>query len=286
MDGISLRDERSDDTFAPAAPGGGASDLWWARLRREADVVAAGEPVLASLVLSTVLAQHSLEEALAQRLSARLGGPLPADLTRIVLLDALRESEALRRALRLDLAAVIDRDAATGTALDALLHFKGFHAVQAHRIAHHLWGRGRGDLALYLANRTDEVFQVDIHPRVAVGSGLFIDHATGISIGSTAEIGDNVSMLQGVILGAADHDGEDVRDGRRHPRIGHGVLIGAGAKLLGPIEIGACSRVGAGSVVTQSVPRNTTVAGVPARVLGYAGCAEPSRAMDQTLDGV
>lgn len=284
MDGETLRNRTPE--AAPARPGRvaanatEASDLWWQRLRREADVAVRREPILAPLVLSTILNQPSLEAALAQRLASRLSGSLPQDLTRQIVLEALNGSEPLRRALRLDLAAVIDRDPASEAALDAILHFKGFHATQAHRVAHHLWGAGRRDLALYLANRTEEVLQVDIHPRVPMGGGLFIDHATGVSIGATAEIGDNVSLLQGVVLGDAEGDESE---GRRHPRIGHGVLIGAGAKILGPIDVGNCSRIGAGSVVTRSVPRNTTVAGVPARVLGTAGCREPSRAMDQIV---
>ncbi|WP_182086436.1 serine O-acetyltransferase EpsC [Aureimonas sp. ME7] len=264
---------------AVGIPTPATADFWWARLRREAEGVAAREPVLAALVQSTVLDQSSLEDALSHRLASRIAGVLPADALRAVLREAFGV-EALRRALRFDLAALIDRDPASDAALDAVLYFKGFHALEAHRVAHHLWRTERRDLALYLSDRVAEVFQVEIHPAVPIGSGTFIDHATGISIGASAEIGDNVSMLQGVVLGEAE---EPVPGGRRHPRVGHGVLIGAGAKLLGPIEIGHCSRIGAGSVVTRSVPPNTTVAGVPARIVGHAGCAEPSRAMDQMV---
>ncbi|ALN72481.1 serine O-acetyltransferase EpsC [Aureimonas sp. AU20] len=259
-----------------------ATDFWWARLRREAEAVLGKEPALASLVLSTILGQSSLEGALMQRLASRIAGTLPIDLLRVIFLETAEESAEIGRALRLDLAALVDRDPATASALDALLYFKGFHAVQTHRIAHRLWLKGRRDLALYLADRSAEMFQVEIHPAVRIGGGMFLDHATGVSIGETAEIGDNVSMLQGVVLGASEAPGETV-DGRRHPRVGHGVLIGAGAKLLGPIAIGHCSRIGAGSVVTQSVPANTTVAGVPARIVGTAGCAEPSKTMDQMV---
>ncbi len=275
------------DAITPAAAGAMAgagvrapTDMWWSRLRREADRVVGREPTLAALVTATVLAQPSLEAAMAQRLSSRIGGELPVDVLRTVFLEAYRQDPALGRSLRFDLAALLDRDPASDVALDAVLYFKGFHAVQTHRILHRLWRSDRRDLALHVADRATEVFQVEIHPRVPLGDGLFVDHATGISIGATAEIGDNVSMLQGVVLGS--FDGQEI-EGRRHPRIGHGVLIGAGAKILGPIEIGHCCRIGAGSVVTQSVPPNRTVVGVPARIVGHAGCAEPSRSMDQIV---
>jgi serine O-acetyltransferase len=162
--------------------------------------------------------------------------------------------------------------------LEPVLYFKGFHAIQTHRLAHWLWHRGRQDFALYLQSRSSEVFQTDIHPAARIGRGIFLDHATGLVVGSTAVVEDNVSMLQDVTLG-----GTGKERGDRHPKIRHGVLIGAGAKILGNIEVGQCARVAAGSVVLQPVPCNATVAGVPARVVGAAGCAEPSRAMDQLL---
>ncbi len=181
-------------------------------------------------------------------------------------------------AFRADIAAILDRDPATGRFIDPVLHYKGFHAVQTHRFAHWLWRRGRIDLALYLQSRASEVFQTDIHPAARVGRGFFLDHATGVVIGQTATVGDNVSMLHGVTLG-----GTGKESGDRHPKIGSGVLIGAGAKILGNIEVGNCARIAAGSVVLSPVPHNTTVAGVPARVVGEAGCAEPARQMDQLL---
>jgi serine O-acetyltransferase len=147
-----------------------------------------------------------------------------------------------------------------------------------HRLAHWLWGRGRRDLALYLQSRSSAVFQTDIHPAVPFGRGIFLDHATGLVVGETAVIEDDVSLLQDVTLG-----GTGKEDGDRHPKIRRGVLIGAGAKILGNIEVGHCARVAAGSVVLKSVPHNMTVAGVPARVVGEAGCPEPSRSMDQML---
>jgi serine O-acetyltransferase len=173
---------------------------------------------------------------------------------------------------------VLDRDPACMRLIEPLLFFKGFHAIQTHRLAHALWKAGRRDLALYLQSRSSEIFQTDIHPAARIGNGIFLDHATGLVVGATALIEDNVSMLQDVTLG-----GTGKESGDRHPKIRHGVLIGAGAKILGNIEIGHCSRVASGSVVLHAVPNNKTVAGVPARVVGEAGCAEPARSMDQIL---
>ena len=159
-----------------------------------------------------------------------------------------------------------------------MLYFKGFHAIQTHRLAHWLWKKGRKDFALYLQSRSSDVFQTDINPNARIGRGIFLDHATGLVVGQTAAIDDDVSILQGVTLGGTGKENED-----RHPKIRRGVMIGAGAKILGNIEVGHCARVAAGSVVLKAVPPNTTVAGVPAKVVGTAGCAEPSRAMDQML---
>jgi serine O-acetyltransferase len=159
-----------------------------------------------------------------------------------------------------------------------VLYFKGFHAIQTHRLAHWLWHNGRKDFALYLQSRSSAIFQTDIHPASRLGKGIFIDHATGLVVGETALVEDNVSMLHGVTLGGTGKAGGD-----RHPKIRHGVLIGAGAKILGNIEVGHCSKVAAGSVLLTSIPNNKTVAGVPARIVGEAGCDEPSRAMDQLL---
>src|SRR5262249_4895740 len=162
--------------------------------------------------------------------------------------------------------------------IEPVLYFKGFHAIQTHRLAHWLWNKGRKDFAYYLQSRSSSEFQCDIHPAAKIGRGIFLDHATGLVVGETAVIGDNVSILHGVTLGGTGKEGSD-----RHPKIGSGVLIGAGAKILGNIEIGHCSRVAAGSVVLKAVPPKTTVAGVPAKVVGEAGCPEPSRIMDQVI---
>ena len=158
------------------------------------------------------------------------------------------------------------------------LFFKGFHALQAYRLAHWLWNEKRRHLALYLQTRVSDLFAVDIHPAARIGSGIMMDHATGIVIGETAVVEDNVSMLHAVTLGGTGKEAGD-----RHPKIRTGVLIGAGAKILGNIEIGKGARVAAGSVVLQNVPPCKTVAGVPAKVIGDSGCAEPAREMDQML---
>jgi serine O-acetyltransferase len=180
--------------------------------------------------------------------------------------------------LRVDIQAVLDRDPACTRFIEPILYFKGFHAIQTHRLAHWLLNSGRRDTALYLQSRSSAIFQVDMHPAVKIGQGIFFDHATGIVVGMTAVIDDDVSILQGVTLG-----GTGKETGDRHPKIRRGVLIGAGAEVLGNIEVGTCSKVAAGSVVLKPVPEGVTVAGVPARIVGETGCAEPARSMDQML---
>jgi len=161
-----------------------------------------------------------------------------------------------------------------------VLYYKGFHAIQTHRLAHWLWNRGRKDFAYYLQSRSSAVFQCDIHPAAKVGRGIFLDHATGLVVGETATIGDNVSMLHGVTLGGTGKD-----HGDRHPKIGDGVLIGASASIIGNIAVGRCARIAAGSVVLKEVPNNVTVAGVPAKIVGDSPCQEPSRTMDHMFPG-
>ncbi len=254
-------------------------DPVWDRVQAEAQAMASSEPALASFVYETVLNHSSLEEAIVHRVADRLGHVVvSSSLIRQTYLDALEQAPEIAEAFRVDLAAVFDRDPACNRYLEPLLYFKGFHALQTHRLAHWLWYQGREDFALYLQSRKSEVFQMDIHPQVPVGRGVFFDHGTGIVVGSTAVIEDDVSILQGVTLG-----GTGKVTGDRHPKIRQGVLIGAGAKVLGNLEIGHCSRVAAGSVVLKEVKPCTTVAGVPAKVVGEAGCAQPARAMDQML---
>lgn len=256
-----------------------AVDPVWARVRLEAERIIKAEPTLAGFILSTILNQPSLDAAIIHRVAARLGHPvIPADLIAQTFAEAVADDPSISEAFRADIAAVLDRDPATMRFIEPVLYYKGFHAIQTHRLAHWLWAKSRTDLALYMQARSSEVFQCDIHPAATVGRGVFFDHAHGMVIGETAVIGDNVSMLHDVTLGGTGKEGGD-----RHPKIRSGVMIGAGAKVLGNIEIGECARIAAGSVVLAPVPRNTTVAGVPAKVVGEAGCAEPARAMDQLL---
>jgi serine O-acetyltransferase len=257
-------------------------DPVWTRIRAEAEEAARREPELAGFMHAALLQHATLESALASRVADRMDhSDLPATLLRRSLERVLAEQPEHALAVRADIMAVVDRDPATQRALEPLLYYKGFHALVAHRLAHYLWGEGRRDFAFWLQSRSSVVFQTDIHPAVRIGRGIFLDHATGLVVGETAVIEDDVSLLQGVTLGGTGKEGGD-----RHPKIRRGVLIGAGAKVLGNIEVGMCARVASGSVVLQAVPPGCTVAGVPAKVVGRAGCAEPSRAMDQTLDGV
>ncbi len=254
-------------------------DPIWDALNKEARQSAESDPVLAAFLFSTIVNHKALEDCVIYRICERLDHP---DLQAVLLRQTFDEMRAdwpeWGSILRVDIQAFYDRDPACTRFLEPVLYFKGFHAIQTYRLANWLWKRGRHDFALYLQSRSSSVFQTDINPAARIGKGIFLDHATGLVVGSTAVIGDNVSMLQGVTLG-----GTGKESGDRHPKIGDGVLIGAGAKVLGNIEIGCCSRIAAGSVVLKPVPARTTVAGVPARVVGEAGCSEPSRSMDQLL---
>ncbi len=254
-------------------------DPVWAALRREAEIVVNEDVIMTSFVFTTILNQPSLEMAVIHRIAERLHHPdMPRDFIRQVFVEMMEHSPEWAEILRVDIAAVVDRDPACDRLIEPILYFKGFHAIQTHRLAHWCWNNGRRDLALYLQSRSSSVFQTDINPQAKIGKGLFLDHATGLVVGATAEIGDDVSIMQGVTLGGTGKDGGD-----RHPKVRHGVLIGAGAKILGNIEIGHCSRVASGSMVLKPVEPMTTVAGVPAKVVGVAGCKEPARTMNQIL---
>jgi len=251
-------------------------DPVWSQIRGEAEEIVRKEPELATFIYSTVLHHDSLEAAVVHRVAERLDSPeLPAELIRQAYADALADKPSIAAAFRADIVATLDRDPATNRLLEPVLYFKGFHAIQTHRLAHWLWSRGRRDFAYCLQSRSSAVFQCDIHPNARIGRGIFLDHATGLVVGETAVIEDDVSMLHGVTLGGTGKEAGD-----RHPKIRRGVLIGAGAKILGNIEIGHCARIASGSVVLKPVPHNKTVAGVPAKVIGEAGCPEPSRFMD------
>jgi serine O-acetyltransferase len=203
---------------------------------------------------------------------------MSADLIAQTYREMIKSEPEWSSIVRVDIQAYYDRDPACDRFMMPVLYFKGFHAIQTHRLAHWLWNRGRKDFALYLQSRSSAVFQTDINPAARIGKGIFVDHATGLVVGETAVIEDNVSLLHAVTLGGTGKAGGD-----RHPKIRQGVLIGAGAKILGNIEVGHCAKIAAGSVVLSPVPHNKTVAGVPARVVGETGCDQPSRQMDQLL---
>lgn len=254
-------------------------DPVWQAVRAEAQAAIDNDPVMSTFIYSTILSQDTLEDAVIHRMSARLcGNDVSADTIRQSYENMLEDWPEWSNTLRIDIAAVYDRDPACDRFITPILYFKGFHAIQCHRLAHWNWKQGKNDFALYLQSRSSQIFQVDIMPPAQMGKGTFIDHATGVVIGSTAVIGDDVSILHGVTLGGTGKEGGD-----RHPKIGDCVLLGAGATVLGNISVGKCSRVAAGSLVLKNVPNNVTVAGIPARVVGVAGCAEPSRTMDQII---
>ena len=254
-------------------------DFVWERLATEAAGAVKAEPVLGPAIHAGILQHDGLEDALAYRFASKLAMP---DLSEQALRDVARSAyaaeAALGQAARADIVAVYERDPACHRFLQPMLFFKGYAAIQAYRVGHWLWKQGRQDLAQVVQMRVSERYGVDIHPGARVGQGIMIDHAHSIVIGETAVVGDNVSMLHSVTLGGTGKEDDD-----RHPKIADGVLIGAGAKVLGNIEVGHCSRIAAGSVVLEAVPPMKTVAGVPARIVGEAGCAQPSVMMDQLI---
>ncbi|GAA0285994.1 serine O-acetyltransferase [Rhodovulum strictum] len=256
-------------------------DPVWKRICDEAEAAVAEEPLLGGLMHSSLLHHGGLDDALAYRFALKLSsGEMSEQLLREIADAAYAADPGLGKAARADLAAVFDRDPACHRFIQPILFFKGFQALQAYRVGHWLWQSGRRDMAYFVQMRVSEAFGVDIHPAARMGKGIMIDHAHSIVIGETAVVGDNVSMLHSVTLGGTGKD-----KGDRHPKIGNGVLIGAGAKVLGNITVGCCSRIAAGSVVLQDVPPKSTVAGVPARIVGEAGCEQPSVTMDQLLGG-
>lgn len=266
-------------TKANAKPRIQSVDPIWAAIREEAEAAITAEPALGGFIFATVLSHDRLEDAVSHRLAQRLNhSDVDAGLISSMFRDVLDSRPEIANAFRADLAAVYDRDPACERYLEPLLYFKGFHALVTHRFSHALWQAGRHDFALYLQSQASRIFGIDIHPAARFGVGIMIDHGTGIVVGETAAVGDNVSILQDVTLG-----GNGKETGDRHPKIGDNVLLAAGAKVLGNIRVGNCSRVAAGSVVLAEVPPNTTVAGVPAKVVGPAGCPEPARNMDQRL---
>jgi serine O-acetyltransferase len=251
----------------------------WASLRNEAAAVAKQESALASVVAATILNHETLGDALSYQLARKLGDQELRGMTIRDICDEAYESHPeLLSVAEDDLKAVFERDPACKGYVQPFLFFKGFQSLQTQRVAHWLWSEGRETLAFYLQSRMSELFQVDIHPATRIGRGVFVDHGTGIVIGETAVIGDDVSMLQGVTLG-----GTGAERGDRHPKIGKGVLLGAGAKVLGNILIGDYAKIASGSVVLKPVPAGCTAAGVPARLVNCPTCDEPARSMDHTL---
>lgn len=257
----------------------GATPPVWAALRNEAQHVARSEPALASIVNAVILRHEGLADALSYQLGRKLGDQeLRAMSLREVADEAYGADPAIVEAAEADLRAVFERDPACKGYVQPLLYFKGFLALQAYRVAHWLWGGGREAMAFYLQSRVSELFQVDIHPAAVIGKGAFLDHGTGVVIGETAVVGEDVSMLHGVTLG-----GTGAERGDRHPKIGKGVLLGAGAKVLGNIAVGDFAKIASGSVVLRNVPAHCTAAGVPARLINCPTCDEPARTMDHTL---
>jgi serine O-acetyltransferase len=274
---MSLAESHSD--LSGRAPTG-LQDKVWSRLRLEAASAAAAEPMLASYLNAAILRHDSFADALSHRIADKTADPrLDVLQMHDVAQDALRSEPGLADQAAADMLAVDERDPACRSLLQPFLYFKGFHALMCYRVAHWLWREGRDTLAFHLQSRVSERFGVDIHPAARIGCGVMIDHATAVTIGETAVVGDDVSLLHEVTLG-----GTGTEHGDRHPKIARGVLIGAGAKVLGNITVGEEARIAAGSVVLNPVPARCTVAGVPAKPVG-GPCAEPSRTMDQTLAG-
>ena len=252
----------------------------WQKILHEIRLCASAEPALNSFFERSILDHSSLDQALASVLAALLVEPdINTKSLKQIFLEAFDSDQKIIEAAQRDLEAVLERDSACHEIHLPFLYFKGYHALQIHRVSHWLWTQDRKSLALYLQNRASCVFGVDIHPAAKLGSGIMLDHATGLVIGETSVVGNNVSILQSVTLG-----GTGKEEGDRHPKIGDWVLISAGAKILGNITIGIGAKVGAGSVVLKDVPEHTTVAGVPAVVVGKPSSAQPAAAMDHDFE--
>jgi serine O-acetyltransferase len=255
-------------------------DPVWARIRAEASEIAEREPVMSGFVHTSVLNHDRLETVIASHLAEKMGNAeIGARALGEVFEESLVNNPDLGETLRADIIAHYDRDPACRSYLDPVLYFKGFLALQAYRAAHWMITHDRRATALYIQNRASEVFQADIHPAAKIGRGVFIDHATGVVIGETAVVGDDVSMLHCVTLGGSGKEGGD-----RHPKIGNGVLISVGAKVLGNIRVGECAKIGGGSVVLTDVPAYSTAVGVPAKIIHGVSSTQPSRQMDHSVE--
>jgi len=254
-------------------------DPIWNQLREEAEETAASEKLLSSFLEEVILSQTSLERAISFHLAQKLGRQnIPAITLFDLFLNIAREDKRFQDAIRTDLQAISDRDPASNGFLAPFLYFKGFHSLTAYRFAHNLWNSSRTCLALFLQSLISEQFGVDIHPAARIGKGILIDHATCLVIGVRAVVGNNVSILHDVTLG-----GTGKERGDRHPKVAAGVLIGAGAKILGNVRIGIGAKIGAGSVVLQNVPNHCSAAGVPAKIVGKCEVDQPALSMDHQL---
>jgi serine O-acetyltransferase len=255
-------------------------DPIWSALVGQAKELAAREAALASFVHATILHHDRLEDALSYHLAKKIGGAdVSPMLAREIFDEAIAANPEIGAAVRADLSATFERDPACHSYVEAFLFFKGFHALESYRIAHWLWHEKREGMALFFQSRISELFDVDIHPAAQLGRGIMIDHATGVVIGETAVVEDDVSMLHGVTLG-----GTGKETGDRHPKIRRGVLLSMGAKVLGNIEVGEYSRIGAGSVVLKSIPAHCTAVGVPAKVVNCPCGERPSQDMNQLIE--
>jgi serine O-acetyltransferase len=255
-----------------------AQQLWFS-IQEEARSEMIAEPMLASFYHSSIINHSTIKSALSFLLAMKLSDDVMSPvLLREIFEQAMLAEPAMLDSACSDLIAVRNRDPAVDRSVNVLLYLKGFQALQAHRVAHWMWQNNRRSMALYIQHRVSSVFQVDIHPAAKIGCGVMFDHATGIVIGETCVIENDVSILQGVTLGGTGNESGD-----RHPKVREGVMIGAGAKIFGNLEIGKGAKVGGGSVVVNDVPACKTVVGVPAKVVGYSGCDKPALNMDQQL---
>ena len=251
----------------------------WLNLRQEASDAIVAEPALASMLHATILSHDDLASALSYHIARKVSDDtLPGMTLRELAQKTYAGDPTLVDMAQADLQAVYERDPAAKGYLQAFMFFKGFLSLQIHRVSHRLWQEGRTTMAHFLQSRVSELFQIDINPAARIGRGVFLDHGTGIVIGETAVVGDDCSILQGVTLG-----GTGAERGDRHPKIGKGVLIGAGANVLGNIRVGDYAKIASGSVVLKPVPAHCTAAGVPARLVNCKTCEDPARAMDHTM---
>ena len=251
----------------------------WIDIKQQAEDLSTAEPQLKPLLSDVILNRGCLNSALAARLARKLAREdMSCEELLPLLTDIFNSDQQITNSAARDMQAIVERDPACQIMLEPMLFFKGFLAITTHRIAHYLWNQDRRPLALYFQSICSEVFGVDIHPAANVGCGIMLDHATSVVMGETTIVEDNVSLLHEVTLG-----GTGKIEGDRHPIVRSGVLIGAGAKILGRVEIGAGAKVGAGSVVLEDVPAHTTVAGVPAVVVGESAEENPAAEMNQNL---